>query len=206
MVSSPIALEWATALRKVIDKKAGAGTGRKTCLGGIITEVHLIQTYLNPFYKHLPDVNESVIADIHQLVDTLIAGIVEETGDNLFSNSREEKANADQLNDNLDSDDELLVSMQNDDDNNSDERSIWLSMKHAHAKRWRDNSTGFWETDGRKKLPHHALLYYRMATKHPSEAWAERFFSIAGFVCSSRRCNTGLESCRAVVMRHLWGE
>jgi len=207
MVSSPIALEWAHALKKVIDLKAGVGTGRRTCLGGVISNLHLIQTYLNPYYKHLPDVEESKVTEIHQMVDKLISGIAEELGGNVSSNySPEAKENGDQLNDNLDSDDELVISRHIDDENMSDERSMWLAMKHQKAKRWRENSTQFWETEGRRKLPLHAMLYYRMATKHPSEAWAERFFSLAGLVCRSRRGRTGIDSCRAIVMRHLWGE
>ena len=40
-------------MNKVIDFKAGRGTGRKTCLGGTVDDIHFIQSYLNPVYKNL---------------------------------------------------------------------------------------------------------------------------------------------------------
>ena len=40
-------------MNKVIELIVGPGTGRKTCLGGTVDDIHLRQSYLNPVYKNL---------------------------------------------------------------------------------------------------------------------------------------------------------
>jgi len=198
LARSDVGKQFAKAVEAVIDFKMGKGTGRRTCLGGIISDLHLLQTYLNPMYKHLPDLDPRNVTWTHELVDKLIAGIAQEFPHLPLDHEVKSEQSGD------DSDDGLL--QHSFESNAVPERIRWLKLEHGNPKKYRLDSTAFWENEGREKFPCHALLYYRLATKHPSEAWAERFFSLAGYITSNRRVRMGIDVCRATVMRSMWQE
>ena len=51
--------QWNRAMASVIDMKAGKGTGKRTCFGEIIDDIHLVQSFLNPLYKDLAKIGVS---------------------------------------------------------------------------------------------------------------------------------------------------
>ena len=189
------------ALKTVIDWKSGPGTGRRTCLGGTLDDIHFIQAYLNPVYKHLKKlgVPRRTVVLIHSKVDLLVECIKTELP-HLFSVDEpqiEPVANEDE-----DSDAELIAQNTQKQKINKSERERWLAYKHNEEdiKQYKYDSTEFWEKTGMKLFLAHAILYYRVATKHPSEALVERFFSTSKYVTGNKRGKTGLESMRAISM------
>ena len=204
---SVIAKAYARALKKVIDYKAGPGTGKKTCMGGVLDDIHYIQAYLNPLYKNLSlsGVSNEKVTEIHSKVDAYLDGLKIEIPEYFPGHSGEEL----QQNDDSvasDSDKELFVRNTQKQRVSNTERQKWLRYKHdaIKLKEYKNNSTPFWESTGRKLFPGHAILYYRFATKHPSECSVERFFSVSGFLTKYKRGRTSMETCKAVTLRHLW--
>ena len=120
----------------------------------------------------------------------------------------DESSNDSDVNEGTDSDAELFAMNTQKQRINKTERERWLKYKHNEEdiKNYKYDSTRFWETTGRTLFLGHAILYYRMATKHPSEALVERFFSTSGYVTGSRRGKTGLQSMLAISMRSIWKE
>ena len=116
----------------------------------------------------------------------------------------EEKSVADKLSDS--DSDENLYSVQSQAMRKPGERENWIKYKFnkVQLKKLKYDATPFWQEAGKKLFPGLAMLYYRMATKHPSEAQVERFFSVAGFITSDRRARTGVPQTKAVTMRHVW--
>ena len=205
--SNVIAKSWTKALKTVIDWKAGPGTGRRTCLGGTLDDIHLIQAYLNPLYKHLKisGIQRRRVMQIHSEVDLLMESIKTELPQ-LFPADEpqiEPVANEDEV-----SDAELIALNTQKQKINKSERERWLDYKHDEEdiKQYKYDSTKFWEKTGRKLFLSHAILYYRVATKHPAEALVERFFSTSKYVTGNKRGKTGLESMRTISMRSIWGE
>ena len=203
-LSSDVAMEWCRGMRKVIDLKSGPGTGRKTCLGGTLDDIHYIQSFLNPVYKHLDKigVSRARIQTIYAKIDDVLQGIQDELPE-LFIQGDEESNSTEG-----DSDRELLALSTQKQKVEKGERYLWLKYKHNVSKigGYKYDSTPFWENTGRKLFPGLCVLYYRTATKHPTEAIVERFFSAAGYITGNRRGATSMESCQAIAMRKIWGD
>ena len=176
-------------------------------MGGVIDDIHLIQSLLNPLYKDLVKIGVSreKTLEIHTKVNDLLDGLIEE-----FPEMRSESKSADEMvspEKSVDSDEDLFKA-QSHRLRGTTELKQWLKYNHdaSALKDLKFDSTPFWESSGRKLFPGLALLYYRFATKHASEAMIERFFSLAGYITSGRRANTGVQLAKATTMRHLWKE
>ena len=204
---SVISRAYARALRKVIDYKAGRGRGKKTCMGGILDDIHYIQAYLNPLYKNLSliGVSSEKVREIHSKVDAYLDGLKIELPDMFLGHSEDKEQQSDES-EASDSDKDLFVRNTQRQRVSNTERQKWLKYKHDEIKlrEYKNDSTPFWECTGRKLFPGHAILYYRFAPKHPSECSVERFFSVSGFLTKYKRGRTSMETCKAVTLRHLW--
>ena len=82
----------------------------------------------------------------------------------------------------------------------------YLKHEIKNVKKYKDDSTEFWETYGcklsfEKKLL--AFIYYKVAPVTPSEALVERFYSITGFIWDNRRYNLNSHNVLCVTMKHL---
>ena len=194
----------------MLDLKAGRKKGRRTCFGGILDDIHLIQAFLNPLYKDLSQlgVDRKRRTEIYSLLDDILESLSSEfptTNDN--TNESESVVTQDPLeNPEYDSDEELYR-QQSQKLKGPNEREKWMSFKldEASLLKFKYDSTPFWESRGKKLFPLLALRYYRTATKHASEALIERYFSIAGYVTSGCRASMGHKQMTATTIRHLWG-
>merc|ERR1712061_731775 len=92
-----------------IDLKTDKGSGRRTCLCGILDNIHYIQAYLNTVYKQLGliGVPSLKVRDIHALVEEFINGIKQEIPD-LFVSGEIKGQFANNLEFNQDDSDEEL--------------------------------------------------------------------------------------------------
>ena len=169
-----------------------------------MADVHYIQAFLNPVYKHLKKigVSKASVQAIYAKIDLLLEGIQAELPD-LFNQEEENDKSIEG-----DSDKELVALSTQKQKVETGERYRWLKYKHDDSKinGYKYDSTPFWEATGRKLFPGLCVLYYRTATKHPTEAIVERFFSASGYITGNRRGATSMESCEAISMRKLWGE
>ena len=209
MSKSDVAKTWNKALSGVIDDKAVPGSGRRTCMGGTLDNIHYVQAFLHPLYKNLRKIGVPTkkITEVHGIIDDMLEGLKMEFPEMFPGNDEsgvDGEAEGEQSR-HSDSD-EQLIKHRSQALKGETERERWLKMKMnaTEMRSLKFDVTPFWERSGRELFPGLALLYYRTATKHPSEALVERFFSVAGYITAPRRGRAGVQLTKATTMRHLW--